>query len=298
MAMEFQGQLKRGRGAGSDRRVYQDPREELAEVANLVERRRVQNRISQRNYRNKIRTRLEKLEAMVDANKANDESQSRPPTAAVSDSINPSASTPAYIDPLLPGAGTPPTQPEYSRMADNVAPYKIMADFLDLSANSTAFDRYRGPQMQTTMSSFGSPHDSLSPLPDFLDPNVPDPMCIVAPAPVSLSHGDSCTMPVPIECSRQYNTLEMNGSPPDDRPESMFPNSQACGPYGYPNPMAMGMLMIPVGCFAHPSQFRSMMQESNSGSAPQSYIWVPMSMPVHVVRPQDGPLSEPSRAGH
>lgn len=46
-----------------------DPAEELSEVANLIERRRMQNRISQRNYRNKIRVRLEKLEAMVDSQK-------------------------------------------------------------------------------------------------------------------------------------------------------------------------------------------------------------------------------------
>ena len=64
-----------------------DPREELSEVAGLVERRRLQNKISQRNYRmyrlsdfygtsiefslgNRIRDRLEALEALVDNNTA------------------------------------------------------------------------------------------------------------------------------------------------------------------------------------------------------------------------------------
>ncbi|MCJ1468987.1 hypothetical protein MMC07_007618 [Pseudocyphellaria aurata] len=65
-----------------------DASEELTQVTNLIEKRRLQNRISQQNYRNKIRVRLEKLEALVDASgldetKSVDKSRRRQSTARV-----------------------------------------------------------------------------------------------------------------------------------------------------------------------------------------------------------------------
>ncbi|KAH8728387.1 hypothetical protein GQ44DRAFT_769368 [Phaeosphaeriaceae sp. PMI808] len=75
MSLESQAPLKRGRTAANKSRGFENPSEELSHVANLVERRRVQNRISQGNYRNKIRNRLEKLEALVETNKAHQQSQ-------------------------------------------------------------------------------------------------------------------------------------------------------------------------------------------------------------------------------
>lgn len=46
-----QPSTKRARRIASDPKGQQDTNEELSQVANLVEKRRLQNRISQRNYR-------------------------------------------------------------------------------------------------------------------------------------------------------------------------------------------------------------------------------------------------------
>ncbi|KAL9004710.1 MAG: hypothetical protein Q9188_002485 [Gyalolechia gomerana] len=66
MAPSSQTSSKRMRTGSDGSQRPLDPSEELSQVAGLVERRRLQNKISQRNYRNRIRDRLEALEALVD----------------------------------------------------------------------------------------------------------------------------------------------------------------------------------------------------------------------------------------
>ncbi|KAI4123478.1 MAG: hypothetical protein LQ338_005242 [Usnochroma carphineum] len=66
MPPSSQSSSKRIRTRDDDAQCPLDPNEELSQVAGLVERRRLQNKISQRNYRNRIRERLEALEALVD----------------------------------------------------------------------------------------------------------------------------------------------------------------------------------------------------------------------------------------
>ncbi|MCJ1260753.1 hypothetical protein MMC22_000615 [Lobaria immixta] len=79
-------------GSANSPKSPRDASEELTQVTNLIEKRRLQNRISQQNYRNKIRVRLEKLEALVDASgldekKTVDKSRRRlPPNTAARDS--------------------------------------------------------------------------------------------------------------------------------------------------------------------------------------------------------------------
>ena len=96
--MAFSQQSRRSR-AGSKDAQNQSLSEELSQVTDLVERRRAQNRISQRNYReqsctptytlaadrllpgNKIRVRLENLEALVEA-QSNGQPGSEPSSVA------------------------------------------------------------------------------------------------------------------------------------------------------------------------------------------------------------------------
>jgi hypothetical protein len=56
-----------GRSSTKDNRTSEDGR--MAHLETLIEKRRLQNRISQRNYRNKLRGRIEHLEALVSAHK-------------------------------------------------------------------------------------------------------------------------------------------------------------------------------------------------------------------------------------
>ncbi|KAI9676076.1 MAG: hypothetical protein M1817_000819 [Caeruleum heppii] len=62
-------------GAAPAQDAGTDRQEDWTKVTDLVDRRRLQNRISQRNYRTKIRARLERLEALVGSQEAQQEAQ-------------------------------------------------------------------------------------------------------------------------------------------------------------------------------------------------------------------------------
>ncbi|KAF2848069.1 hypothetical protein T440DRAFT_481150 [Plenodomus tracheiphilus IPT5] len=174
MSSETQAPLKRGRTASSKSRGFESPSEELSHVANLVERRRVQNRISQRNYRNKIRNRLEKLEAMVETSKAQ-----RSPSAH-----SPSASG----ETIEAGPSNPPNQDHTMRDSPpSTVPHTCMCTFRDAELLGLS-----GEDFETACSCGGvedvhrSLSESLSPFSTFVDTTGPDSMFINLPSPESL----------------------------------------------------------------------------------------------------------------
>ena len=170
--------IKRGRTAASERE-YQSPSEELSQVANLVERRRVQNRISQRNYRNKIRSRLEKLEALVESNKAaqkeaaaalNGSTPAGTPAAGETSTVRPRV----LSDPTLPATDSY-SQPEAARLSrpSSLSFCKCMlepASFLNISGNELMPMCHCGQQAKDmNAQSSGQGLDSMTPVSQYMD---------------------------------------------------------------------------------------------------------------------------------
>ncbi|ERF73028.1 hypothetical protein EPUS_07122 [Endocarpon pusillum Z07020] len=128
-----QSPTKCPRTATSEAQDHRDPGEEFLQVAGLVERRRLQNRIAQRNYRNKIRDRLEALEALVSSTDKAEVLNSRTakppsnPKRSLSGNVSHVKSTEDDTRPAV--QDEPPELPP-----DSSDPWGDMDDFLDSSA--------------------------------------------------------------------------------------------------------------------------------------------------------------------
>ncbi|KAI4140374.1 MAG: hypothetical protein LQ341_003858 [Variospora aurantia] len=157
----------------------QDPREELSQVAGLVEKRRIQNRISQRNYRNKIRDRLEALEALVDQ-KTKDEAadNSRPvsPGTARSSTTVDTSSKRAKVVAQVSAPTTPQEDPTNQWDPVNEfldASTADLDDIYDLAYQSFSSDHFPDP---TSPSLFTTGPESMP-------RNLPDPALTIGLSP-------------------------------------------------------------------------------------------------------------------
>ncbi|KAL8926657.1 MAG: hypothetical protein Q9208_002731 [Pyrenodesmia sp. 3 TL-2023] len=129
----------------------QDPREELSQVAGLVEKRRIQNRISQRNYRNKIRDRLEALEALVDQktkDEAVDNSRTKSPGIARSSASVDTSSKRAKVVAQVSAPASPQEDPtnQWDPMNDSLdASTADLDDIYDFGNQSFSSDHFPDP---------------------------------------------------------------------------------------------------------------------------------------------------------
>ncbi|KAI9765809.1 MAG: hypothetical protein M1840_007091 [Geoglossum simile] len=273
----------------------------------------MQNRISQRNYRNKIRVRLEKLEAAVGA-KAKEEllasEEVKPPEAPGAENGPPGSveeATSAIQDKSL-KTTTDPCDP-CSR---------CMSDFLSLSDTDLEFmSRCHCPQVQGLMPSLGNaPVESIGPMSEFMESAGPESIYMDFPSPVVAQpqsptvHNDT---PKPGDPSVGMGSPALgqrcNPLPPSadiSNPQfGICPNSLPERPYGqfsYAYPLSMMAPMVPLGFFAVPSPCiqdesgrpRYGLPGHQSMQPPylhsQQYIWIPtpvVGLPMEAIQPHE-----------
>lgn len=248
MSSDSQPPMKRGRTAATDR-DYQSASEELSQVANLVERRRVQNRISQRNYRNKIRSRLEKLEALVESNK-----QAQKEAAAAAAALN----TP-------PPDAAAPSSSSSSSSRDALSFCKCMlepASFLNISGTEFQPMCHCGSSKDMNQSSAHG-LDHLTPVSNFLDTDGADQLYAGLGSPDGLQCHTPATMhPDHMASLSMATTMSMDQSSTasSSQPltmlsmenQSQYPKSPFSR-MAYPYPLPMGAAMVPMGFMAIPT---------------------------------------------
>ncbi|KAL9029114.1 MAG: hypothetical protein Q9196_002611 [Gyalolechia fulgens] len=247
MAPSSQTSSKRIRAGSDGSQRPLDPSEELSQVAGLVERRRLQNKISQRNYResitvalprsvslivagNRIRDRLEALEALVDntskgqiANGTKTAGNAR--TTSVKRKLEEGAPSSPRPSPQNPSA----VLPSESTNAWN------MGDFLDTSA--TQFD---------SIYDFPAPPSPRSPQP------FPDHASSRECSPTNRTASNMTSMDV---CSKPPIAVGIDGSTENARPMDGMPahvttgsiSSHSTGSQSGPfNPVGYGCPITPM----------------------------------------------------
>ncbi|KAH9877672.1 hypothetical protein J1614_002889 [Plenodomus biglobosus] len=273
MSSETQAPLKRGRTSASKNREFESPSEELSHVASLVERRRVQNRISQRNYRNKIRNRLEKLEAMVESNKVNE---------------SPSVQSPSVSEPMESQPSTIHKQEQTLRDSPiRAVPQACICTFCDAELLGLSGEDFEsGCSCGGVDDMHQSLSDSMSPFSTFVDTTSPNSLFTSLPSPVSLH----CSMP---STASQEDFLQLGGvstgsslsehdtnSRPRGREASLDqpttpPMQQPYDRSSFPFHVPMGYQMIPMSYTAAASHAGCAAQDRNGQqpwtSAPMAY---------------------------
>ncbi|KAL9595340.1 MAG: hypothetical protein Q9219_006494 [cf. Caloplaca sp. 3 TL-2023] len=293
---------KRMRSTNDDAQRPLDPSEELSQVAGLVERRRLQNKISQRNYRNRIRDRLEALEALVDNTS---KGQINAKTAGISKStklgtVKRKIEEGARQSPPAPSTVMPPETTNPCTTSWN------MGDFLDTS--TTQFDNiYDFPAPQSPVSTQAFPdHTSTRECSPSNHPST------TAMASMNIN---------PKQSTAGLEEIEGNGDkprpldqvPPHVTSGSMSPPTMNGQPvsfnpvnYGYPiTPMSVPMQpMTPVSLPPHidrpeanhdpmsqPGSFPFPMPHMQGAGylQPQQFVWVPVPIMTLPPPPASGP---------
>lgn len=269
MAPSGQTSSKRMRTGSDGSQRPLDPSEELSQVAGLVERRRLQNKISQRNYRkfdlavpsqiivlivksgNRIRDRLEALEALVDNTSKGQIANGTKPTgtarttkpAGVKRKLEEGVQTSSQPSPQNPSAVLPQeTQNSWN-----------MGDFLDTSA--TQFD---------SIYDFPAPQSPVSPqaFPDHVSTRECSPT----------THNSSNMTSINMTSKPPTSTgMELDGSTDNPRPMdqvpahvttgSMSPHSTTSQSVPF-NPMAYGCPITPMSMPMQPMTPASLPRES------------------------------------
>ncbi|KAF2201231.1 hypothetical protein GQ43DRAFT_480895 [Delitschia confertaspora ATCC 74209] len=292
MASENQPPVKRGRTAASER-GYLSPTEELSQVASLVERRRVQNRISQRNYRNKIRTRLEKLEALVESNKAQKEGRSTSSGTVTPPASTTHSRTPSEYSTAAPGSyshsQTIPNDPTKSTQQQFDFCKCMLEPQSFFNINGTDFEPMcqcpHAKRIQQINQPSGQGHhghlDTLTPVSTFLDTDgtehlygtFPSPEPLQCPSP-STMHVDIPNPEIPITTSMSNQTtlspstepLSMLTIDPTSRPQ--FPSRLQ-----YPYHLSMSTTMVPMGFVPIPTSDYTIQDSSTGRASPmQPYL--------------------------
>ncbi|KAI9770824.1 MAG: hypothetical protein M1839_003050 [Geoglossum umbratile] len=312
MSTDFQPALKRGRTAASDLRGCQDPSEELSQVTNLVERRRMQNRISQRNYRNKIRVRLEKLEAAVVA-QAKEELQA---SGEVKPSEAPEPRGAAENGPPRPvEEATSTIQDQSLKITSDPSDLcKCIPDFLNLSdTDLELMNRCHCPHMQNMMPSLGnSQMESTGSLSAFTESDGPESMYMSLPSPgipqvrPPITHIDTAKPGDP-GVNMGNPALDQRCSPSSPNADILNPQvansdyspDHPYGQFSYAYPLGMIAPIMPLGFFAIPSPCMQDRANVSRYSLPgyqpmqppyQQYMWIPTPMvglPMEAMQPHE-----------
>ncbi|MCJ1389441.1 hypothetical protein MMC18_002298 [Xylographa bjoerkii] len=267
MSSSRQPVIKRARTVSTDPKAQQDLSEELSQVADLVEKRRLQNRISQRNYRNKIRDRLEKLEALVDATAAAESRASDTERPKSSRSSTKRQVSTEVVRPEPSSEVKPMVQTEPCDITDFSDPWRTLPDFLSLPGteleSGCRFSHMtdigtpsHNHQLETTFSastlSDADIADSNSTLPF---PELRTASSIMPSTEVSSPHFHSGSGSYSSERGPSPSTPGtektdpksfISGGPPYQLPTEPTPYQ----PFGYPYPFQIGTPGVPMNPFA------------------------------------------------
>ncbi|KAL6720626.1 hypothetical protein ACLMJK_002551 [Lecanora helva] len=330
MASTIQSQSKRIRT--NDTQRPRDPTEELSQVAGLVERRRMQNRISQRNYRkvsvyhyipsdldyisgNKIRERLEALEALVDKTGKEQDSSPSSPRAKARDEptiVRAPHSAEATEQPSPPSQTCPTeitTEQPYS--------WDDMNDIFDTSppAFDTLGDYNDTNFHQESLSQYT--FDKASPIPFTGGPSIDLPSPAMTSPRSNLFDKQLETIKPEQSILETATKLDRNGqkfpSQPNNSPSQPDPPNSNI-PYGYSFPFGApylpfnGMAISNNNTNGHPlSQLPPVAQGygHDTQSVPstnyfpsQQYVWVPVPVMTFPVPPptQERDVGTPGEA--
>ncbi|MCJ1317820.1 hypothetical protein MMC15_003147 [Xylographa vitiligo] len=313
---------KRARALSTDPKAQQDLTEELSQVADLVEKRRLQNRISQRNYRNKIRDRLEKLEALVDASAAAEAGASDADKSPLYKSGTKRQTSADIIRREPKDEVRPMIQAEQCDLTDFSDPWRSLPDFLNMPETELASGCRcsNNHQMGTTFpapsladaalaeSSSTLPFPELGTAPSTIpSTEVSSPHFQSGPGSYSSERGPSPSTPEREKTGHRFFT---SGGLPYQLPTDPAPYPSI----GYPHPFQMSPSIMPMSPFALSSNgiesgLRSPGEhDSNcccrSAPAPlvpqMHYVWMPvpvMSMPTEMAKPQRSPTASSDGQG-
>ncbi|KAL8830171.1 MAG: hypothetical protein Q9170_005857 [Blastenia crenularia] len=295
---------KRMRSSNDDAQRPLDPSEELSQVAGLVERRRLQNKISQRNYRNRIRDRLEALEALVDnTSKGQSANTSKSPGNTRTTKLG------TVKRKIEEGSRQSPPNPQdhpATLPSENSNPWN-MGDFLDTSA--TQFD---------TMYDFPAPQSPVSP--QAFTTHMSTREC----SPTNHTTSTMASISGHSKQSTVAGMEELHGTAENPRPmeeipahvgsaniSPQSPNNQSVPfnpiSYGYPiTPMSMPMQPLTPGSLAphlehhdssgsdhvtqpNPYPFHIPSMQNAGYFQPQQFVWVPV--PIMTLPPPPPPPS-------
>ncbi|KAF7507273.1 hypothetical protein GJ744_010707 [Endocarpon pusillum] len=319
-----QSPAKCRRTATSEAQDHRDFGEEFLQVAGLVEKRRLQNRIAQRNYRNKIRDRLEALEALVNStDKAEvlNSGTTKPasnPKRSLSGNVSHVKSTEDDTRPAV--QDDPPELP-----SDSSDHWGDMDDFLDSSATDLDNQLQHVNPNASHHNSLGHYHhlSSTSPL-SFTDnndnphshlsmANIPSPP-MTSNNSLYMPHLESAATPRdpshPSDPTAQISQAEIsvsqNSSPP---PQDAFNYAYTFSPIVMPSPgipltpMSMSSStnidtttkphthpaihhqQQPQSCFQPPLLPTQRSQHPHQNQQQQHYVWIPVPVPVLYMPP-------------
>ncbi|MCJ1405453.1 hypothetical protein MMC11_008681 [Xylographa trunciseda] len=330
MSSTRQPVIKRARTVSTDPKAQQDLSEELSQVADLVEKRRLQNRISQRNYRNKIRDRLEKLEALVDASAI---AESRASDTEKPQSSRSSTKRQMSADSIRPEPANEVrsiVQTDQCDITDFSDSWRSLPDFLNMpgtelesgcrcSHMNDIGTPSHNHQMETTFSAPSlsdvnlADSNSTLPFPELgtasstiPSTEVSSPHFHSGPGSYSSERGPSPSTPGTDKTDPKFFA---SGGLPYQLPTEPTPYP----PFGYPYPFQMGTPAMPMSPFALSSSGTESGLRSPGGhdgscccrtaQAPfvqqMHYVWMPvpvMSMPAEMAKPQRSPAA--SSDGH
>ncbi|MCJ1284001.1 hypothetical protein MMC26_003332 [Xylographa opegraphella] len=330
MSSSKQSLTKRARTVSTDPKAHQDLTEELSQVADLVEKRRLQNRISQRNYRNKIRDRLEKLEALVDASAAAEGRVSDTDKSPTFKSRTKRQTTADITRPEPPKEVRPMVQTEQCDITDFSDPWRNLPDFLNMpetelesgcrcshmndmgtpSNNHQIDTTFSAPALSDAAiaeSNSTLPFPELGTAPSTIpSTEVSSPHFHSGPGSYTSERGPSPSTP---GTERTDHKFFASGSAPYQLPTEPTPYPT----FGYPHPFQMGGPIIPMSPFTLSSNGMESGPHSpgehgsncccRSPQAPMMqqmhYVWMPvpvMSIPAEMAKPQRSPAA--SSDGH